>query len=108
MGSIRERKKMRRNARRVRYHRLSVMMITGVVILLASILFVGSFSLRAKNREYMRREAKLQEQIDEQLQRQKEIADLKEYVGTDEYVEDVAKEKLRLVYPNEIFFKAVP
>ena len=28
------------------------------------------------------------------------------YVGTDEYVEDVAKEKLGLVYPNEIIFEA--
>ena len=30
---------------------------------------------------------------------------LKEYVGTDEYIESVAKEKLGLVHENEILFK---
>ena len=34
------------------------------------------------------------------------IDELEEYVGTDEYIEDIAKEKLGLVYPNEILFEA--
>ena len=36
----------------------------------------------------------------------KEIKELDKYVGTDKYVEDVAKEKLGLVHNNEIIFKA--
>lgn len=31
---------------------------------------------------------------------------LGEYVGTDEYVEDVAREKLGLIHENEIILKA--
>ena len=45
-------------------------------------------------------------QISEEEMRKKEIEDLEAYVGTDEYVEDVAKDKLGLVYPDEILFEA--
>ena len=40
------------------------------------------------------------------LEEREEIDKLKEYVGTDEYIEDVAKEKLGLIKQNEILFKA--
>ena len=45
-------------------------------------------------------------QLEQEELRAEEIDELEEYVGTDEYVEDVAKEKLGLVYPNEILFEA--
>ncbi len=48
----------------------------------------------------------LEEQIEEEKARTKEIEELSEYVGTDEYVEDVAKEKLGLIHENETIFKA--
>ncbi len=62
--------------------------------------------LQARNRAYKVQEAELQEQIDEETARKAEIKDLEKYVGTDEYVEDVAKDKLGLVHENEIIFKA--
>ena len=46
--------------------------------------------------------------LEEEERLDKEIDALEEYVGTDEYVEDVAKDKLGLVYPNEILFEAEP
>ena len=46
--------------------------------------------------------------MEAERQRAEEIDDLEDYVGTDEYVEDVAKDKLGLVYPNEILFEAEP
>ena len=39
------------------------------------------------------------------VDRTKEIEKYKEYVGTDAYVEDVAKEKFGLVYEDEIVLK---
>ena len=63
-------------------------------------------TLRAKDQSYQAQEQELEEQIKEEKARSKEIEDLEEYVGTDEYVEDVAKEKLGLVHENEIIFKA--
>ena len=36
----------------------------------------------------------------------KKINKMKKYVGTDEYIEEVAREKLGLVKENEILFRA--
>ena len=51
-------------------------------------------------------QTELKEQIQAEKDRSKEIKELDKYVGTDKYVEDVAKEKLGLVHNNEIIFKA--
>lgn len=63
-------------------------------------------SLKQRNNEYIVIEQELQEQIDAELARAEEIDELKAYVGTDEYIESVAKEKLGLAYKNEILFRA--
>ncbi len=89
-------------------HRISVVSISCVVLLLMVILGVGSLSLQEKNRNYKEQEARLQEQIAAEIAREEEIAELEAYVGSDKYVEDVAKEKLGLINPNEIIFKAEP
>ena len=89
-------------------HRISVISISGVVVLLAVVLSIVSISMQEKNRAYKAQEAELQEQIDKEIARQEEIEELEEYVGSDEYVEDVAKEKLGLINPNEIIFQAQP
>ena len=49
-------------------------------------------------------EAELELQIQAELAREEEIAELENYIGSDEYVEDVAKDKLGLINPNEIIF----
>jgi cell division protein DivIC len=51
-------------------------------------------------------ETELKKQIDEEKARSQEIDDMEAYVGTDEYVEEIAKEKLGLVNENEIILKA--
>jgi len=89
-------------------HRISVISISGVVLLLVVVLGVASISLQEKNRNYKAQEAELEEQIQAELAREEEITELEAYIGSDEYVEDVAKEKLGLINPNEILFKAEP
>ena len=59
-----------------------------------------------KNQTYQNREAALEKQIADETERSKEIEDLETYTKTKKYVEDVAKEKLGLVYEDEILFKA--
>lgn len=97
-----------RAKKRALQHRLSVISITAVIVVLGITLSVGSISLHKKNNEYKAQEAELEAQIQQEALRAEEIEELEEYVGTDEYVEDVAKEKLGLVYPNEIIFEAEP
>ena len=44
-------------------------------------------------------------QINEQQQRQKELEEYKKYVKTKKFVEEVAKNKFGLLYPDEILIK---
>ena len=99
---------MKHKKRRGLQHRISVICISGVVLLLMLILGVGSISMQEKNQNYKAQEAALQEQIAAEIAREEEISELEAYVGSDKYVEDVAKEKLGLINPNEIIFKAEP
>lgn len=107
-----ERKKQKKRKERVKgrvwQHKISVLSISCVIVLLAVILSAGSISLQKKNKAYKAKEAELEAQLKEEEAHAEEIDALEEYVGTDEYVEDVAKEKLGLVNPNEILFKAEP
>lgn len=92
--------------RRALQHRLSILLISCVIVVLGITLSVASISLHKKNQNYKIQEAELMKQLEEEELRAEEIDELEEYVGTDEYIEDVAKEKLGLVYPNEILFEA--
>lgn len=51
---------------------------------------------------YQERDKVLQEQIDAETERAEEIEDRRAYVQTKKYIEEVAREKLGLVYENEI------
>jgi len=99
-------KRNTRVRRRVLQHRVSILMISCVIVVLAVMLSIASISLQKKNQNYKAQEAELAKQLEEEEQRAEEIDELEEYVGTDEYIEDVAKDKLGLVYPNEILFEA--
>ena len=96
----------RARAKRQLQHKLSMIAIAAVILVLGATLSVASVSLHAKNKEYMAQEAELEAQIQAEANRAEEIDELEEYVGTEEYVEDVAKEKLGLAYKNEILFRA--
>ena len=94
----------RRNRKLSRYKR-SILMICAVLVCLTGALAVSSARLQAKNEQYKAQEAELQEQIREQKERSKEIDKFEEYVKTDDYIKDMAEDRLNLVDPNEIVFK---
>ena len=79
--------------------------ITMVIVSVVLVLCASATSSYAKNEEYKEREIKLQAQLNEERERTKEIEAYKEYTKTDEYVEGIAREKLGLVYPDEIILQ---
>jgi cell division protein DivIC len=105
---MKKRKKRTTRTRRVLQHKLSILLISSVVLILGATLSVASISSRAKNQNLKSQETELEEQLEAERKRAEEIDELEDYVGTDGYVEDVAKDKLGLVYPNEILFEAEP
>ena len=87
-------------------HKRSMLAVSSVIVMLMVVVSVNSVTLRAQEQEYQTQISDLETQIEEEKTRTDEIDDLEEYVGTDEYVEDVAKDKLGLIHENEIIFRA--
>ena len=109
MGSLKQKTRKIRKGRsksRLQNHKRSVLAISSIIVMLSAVIVIHGMALQARNKEYMAQEAELMAQLDDEKDRSEEIDKLKEYVGTDEYIEDVAKEKLGLIKQNEILFKA--
>ena len=106
MKQMKKKSRRRRLRRGMRGHRQSVFAIIAVLILLIAVVSVNAMTLRAKEKSYQEQQVELAQQIEEEKARAKEIDELEKYVSTDEYVEEVAKDKLGLVHENEIIFKA--
>ncbi|MEE1444058.1 MAG: septum formation initiator family protein [Blautia sp.] len=107
MGSRNIRKTKKKTAARAKkQNRMAMLGITFVV----GVLFIGMMTkgmeLQEQLSSYNSKLEKLDEQLEEETQRTQEIDDLKDYMKTDEYAEQVAREKLGLVKGNEIIFKA--
>ena len=106
MRKIKQKKKAIRQNKRVQHYRGNILLISIVILLLVIVVSVNGVSLRAKNRALNQREIELQIQIGEEKKCANEMDKYKSYVESKEYIEDVAKNKLGLVYPNEIIFKS--
>lgn len=76
-----------------------------VILILLGALGVKSLELRSQNEELKKQEKSLEENLKAEELRAREIEELSKYVQTKQYVEEVAKEKLGLVYPDETIFK---
>ena len=86
-------------------NRMALIGITAVVLSLAVVVNLKGASLRAKDLEYQIKEQNLEAQKAEEEQRTEELEERKIYVQTKQYIEEVAKEKLGLVMPDEILLK---
>ena len=58
-----------------------------------------------KDQEYIAKQADLEQQLSDEQDRQKDLEDYETYTKSQQYVEDVAKSKLGLLYDNEVVFK---
>lgn len=77
--------------------------------LLLSVCSVAAYvSYQAKNEQsyYESHMKDLDKKIKEEKKRTKEIEEYKDYVTTDQYVEEVARDKLGLVYDDEVLLKS--
>ncbi len=89
-------------------NRLAIIGITLVVGSLAVVVNLKSTSMRKKDLEYQAREEALLKQVEQEKARANELEEYRVYVQTKQYIEEVAKQKLGLVKPDEILLKPVP
>ncbi len=79
--------------------------IAAIVAVMLVGLLVQSQSLRIKNTQYEEQKAELEQEIQDEEVRAEEIQVLGEYVNSEEYIEKLAREKLGLVYEDEVIYR---
>lgn len=87
-------------------NRFSMFLVSLALLMILVVVYVSSINLQSKLDTLEAQSAELQAQIDAEKERAEEIETLRKRSQTKEYYEEIAKEKLGLVYPDEIVFKA--
>ena len=100
-----KRSKNRRNHQKIANNYLGMAAIAIVVLILLVGLTMQSNNLKARIAVYDAKAAALKQSIEDEQDRTKEIDEQKEYMQTDEYIAEVARDKLGLVKGNEIVFE---
>lgn len=95
----------KRKVQERRYKR-NMRWIAIIIVIFAFTLGVSGATMYAKNSEYEELIYQLEEQLKEEEKRTQEIADFEDHTATDAYIEEVAKEKLGMAYPDEIILKS--
>ena len=96
---------LEKSAKQNEQNKLSMGLAAVVVGILIVVIMVACFGLHqrlVKNRE---RISELQSEIVKEEQRAEDIEEYRKYTETREYIEEVAREKLGLVYEGEVIFK---
>jgi cell division protein FtsL len=100
---------MGRNSRRKRstrrQSRFASFMIVAAVVMVCIVSIVVCSDLRSQSRELAATERSLQQQIEQAELEKENLVAQEQYMKTNQYIEDVAKDKLGLVYPDEIVIK---
>ena len=86
-------------------NRFSMFLVSLVVVMILILVQAGSIELQQKIDIKAAEEEQLRAAIAEEERRTLEIAEFGKEVQTKGYIENVAREKLGLVYENEILFK---
>lgn len=97
--------KKKKGKNRIANNYLGMAAIAVVVLLLLVGLTYQSQNIKSRIAVYDAKAAALEESIEDEEDRTKEIDEQKEYMQTDDYVAEVARDKLGLVKDNEIVFE---
>lgn len=82
-----------------------MLMILLVVCILFVALFIGGFRLNKKIDAALATKSELEAEINDEKTRKEELEELEDYMQTDEYIREVAREKLGLVDEGDIIFR---
>lgn len=80
-----------------------------IVVIMVALVFIfnaGSNQIKARNEEQAAKIEKLQQEIESEKKRAEELDEYARYVNTKQFVEDMARKKLGLLYPDEKVFKS--
>ncbi|MBQ3391946.1 MAG: septum formation initiator family protein [Lachnospiraceae bacterium] len=92
-------------SRRRQQNGINLILSVLVVLILLAVIGVSGFSLYRKLQAGEARKVELQEEIAAEERRAEEIEEYREYTQSDEFVREIARQKLGLVYEGEVVFK---
>ncbi|MCR4843058.1 MAG: septum formation initiator family protein [Eubacterium sp.] len=95
----------RKKNRKYRTDKGAFLSVAVIVLILVAVLGVRCVGLYEDIQGYRATEAQLSGDIAEEEERSQELSDYEEYVGTDEYIIEMARNKLGLVFDGEILFR---
>ncbi len=105
MAARRSRRKKAAYRKKVQ-NRFSMFLVSLALLMILVVVYISSINLQSRLDTLEAQSAELQSQIDAEKERAEEIETLRKRSQTKEYYEEIAKEKLGLVNPDEIVFKA--
>ena len=79
--------------------------VSGIVFMFLIVMTIQIVKLYKEDQTYIAKEKELNEQLEDATEEQQQLADYEQYTQSQQYIEEVAKSKLGLVYNNEIVFK---
>lgn len=86
-------------------NRIISLVIVIVVIVLCIVLAVRSNQIKKQNASSQIRIEKIKQQIEEQKKIQSELLEYEKYTKTKQFVEEIARTRFGLIYPDEVIFK---
>lgn len=86
-------------------NRIASLLITFIMCVVVAIILIQCLGIYRQNQAYAAQQTQLEQQLEEEEARTEEIEAYSEYIKTDEFAEEVAYEKLGLIYKGEIIFK---
>lgn len=101
-------KKSKRKKRRLVYRKRSsgFGLVIVIVLVFCAIMFVKKLQLDQLRQQYQTTLAVKEKEYEELLEEKEAIEEYKTYVQTKSYIEQVAREKLGLVYEDEVLFES--
>lgn len=95
-----------RNKKKRRKRRAGLYLALTVALLLVGVLGIKKYTIDANCQRLQEQQKELEDRIASLEEERKEIDERAAYMQTPKYIEDMAREKLGLVYKNEVIFKA--
>lgn len=94
-----------KRAKKKNSYRGRVIFVLIVVLSLTGVMSVCTAGLRSKARSYAESEQRLEQKIEAEQQRMEKLSEQQQYRQSMKYIEQIAREKLGLIYPDEILLR---
>ena len=104
-GSARRGRRRKAAYRKRQQNKVSMFLVTMAVFAIIAVISISAVGLQKKIDAYDAKIQELQTEIRKEEERAKKLEEFRKYTQTKGYVEEIAQDKLGLVYEGEILFK---